>query len=204
MVPPGLIAVVRAASASECRTIVSGLIMAGVPTIELTMTVPDALRVLAEFSAAKAIMGCGTVLDPQVCQACIDAGARFVVSPVTDTEVLNVARRAGVPYVGGALTPSEAKASMRAGVDAVKLFPIGLVGGPKYLRALLEPFPKLRAVVSGGIDPTDVETYLTAGSHSVCIGGKLIDRLAALAGDVDSVARHAQEVMMTINKAREQ
>jgi 2-dehydro-3-deoxyphosphogluconate aldolase/(4S)-4-hydroxy-2-oxoglutarate aldolase len=203
MVPTGLIAVVRAAGTNECRTIVRGLIAAGVPTIEVTMTVPEALRVIEEFAAQDAAIGAGTVLDPEGCRACIDAGAAFVVSPATDAAVLDVAREAGVPYVGGALTPSEVVASLRAGVDAVKIFPIGLVGGPAYLRALREPFPELRAVVSGGVGPSDVEAYQAAGSHAICMGGALIDRRAALLGDHTMVARHAREVVATIERQRE-
>lgn len=202
IIPAGLIAVVRAESMNECRTIAHGLIMAGVPTIELTMTSPDTLTILKEFASSDAVLGCGTVLDHDTCKACINAGARFIVSPVTDLAVLDAARRAGVPYVGGAATPCEVWESMRVGVDAVKLFPIGLLGGSKYLRTLREPFPALRAVVSGGIDPSDFGAYISAGAHAICIGGGVIDRPAARAGDVDSVAYHAQRVLLEIDKVK--
>src|SRR5947207_773839 len=105
-VPGGVIAVVRAASAAEARTIVHGLGRAGVPAIELTMTVPDAVRIIAEFAEASSVsetgtvLGAGTVLDPAEAGACAGAGARFLVSPVTDVDVLAEAHRCGVPYVG--------------------------------------------------------------------------------------------------------
>jgi 2-dehydro-3-deoxyphosphogluconate aldolase/(4S)-4-hydroxy-2-oxoglutarate aldolase len=206
MVPSGLIAVVRAADAGECRTIVRGLVAAGLAAVEVTMTVPDALGVIEELaafvaaSAAGTSIGAGTVLDPGTCRACIDAGATFIVSPITDLASLEVARSAGVGYVGGALTPSEVTASMRAGVDAVKIFPIGSVGGPAYLRALREPFPDLRAVVSGGVIPADVAAYWAAGAHAVCMGGALIDRHAARTGDVGAVERHAWQVVRAIEE----
>lgn len=146
---PKLIALVRSESLDECRTIVNGLAQAGVPGIEVTMTVPGATEALRQVTGSISTIGAGTVVDAESCQACIDAGARFIVSPVTDLAVLDQARRGGVPYVGGALSPSEILASLRTGCDAIKLFPISAVGGPGYLRAVREPFPQLRAVVSG-------------------------------------------------------
>jgi 2-dehydro-3-deoxyphosphogluconate aldolase/(4S)-4-hydroxy-2-oxoglutarate aldolase len=194
-VPAGVIAVVRAASAAEARTIVHGLFRAAVPAVELTLTVPDALRVIGEFAGSGTVLGAGTVLDPAEAAACAAAGARFLVSPVTDAAVLAEAHRCGVPYVGGALTPTEVLASMRAGADAVKLFPVGSMGGAGYLRALREPLPGLRAVVSGGIAAGEVRDYLAAGAHAVCLGGALIDREAARRGDVDAVAARARAAL---------
>jgi 2-dehydro-3-deoxyphosphogluconate aldolase / (4S)-4-hydroxy-2-oxoglutarate aldolase len=210
MVPTGVIAVVRAASAAECRTIMLGLIRAAVPAIELTMTVPDAVGLIGEFGVRSAdgpggaaggtVLGAGTVLDRAQCAACAGAGARFIVSPVTDLDVLEQAHQCGVPYVGGVLTPTEVLASMRAGADAVKLFPIGSVGGAGYLRALREPLPELRAVVSGGISAGEASGYLAAGAHAVCLGGALIDRDAARRGDVGAVETRARRVMSEITE----
>jgi 2-dehydro-3-deoxyphosphogluconate aldolase / (4S)-4-hydroxy-2-oxoglutarate aldolase len=84
---------------------------------------------------------------------------------------------------------------MRAGSDAVKIFPVGAVGGAGYLRALREPLPSLRAVVSGGITVTQVSAYHEAGAQAVCLGGALIDREAARRGDVEAVAAKARQVM---------
>ena len=209
VVPAGVIAVVRAATAAQARVIVHGLVRAAVPAIELTLTVPGALTILAEAARAVArpgsgtVLGAGTVLGRRACQEAVAAGARFVVSPVTDPPVLEQARREGVPYVGGALTPTEVLASMRAGVDAVKLFPVGSVGGPAYLRALREPLPGLRAVVSGGIGAADAQGYLAAGAHAVCLGGALIDRAAAGRGDVEAVAARARQALAQIREVPE-
>lgn len=201
MVPTGVIAVVRARSAAECRTIVHGLIQAQTPAIELTMTVPDAVSLLGEFAGSGTLLGAGTVLDPQACADCIAAGARFIVSPVTDLDVLHEAQRNHVPYIGGALTPTEVLAAMRAGADAVKIFPAGPAGGTRYLRALMEPLPGLRAVPSGGIAVGDAAAYFAAGAHAVCLGGALIDRQAAQRGDVDAVAAHTRIALEQITKA---
>ena len=208
-VPAGVIAVVRAATAAEARTIVHGLVRAAVPAIELTLTVPEALTILAEAArmvarpGSQTVLGAGTVLDRRACGDAIAAGARFVVSPVTDPPVLEQAHRDGVPYVGGALTPTEVLASMRAGADAVKLFPVGSVGGAAYLRALREPLPALRAVVSGGIGAADAQGYLAAGAHAVCLGGALIDRAAAGRGDVEAVAARARQGLAQVREVPE-
>lgn len=201
MVPSGLIAVVRAATVQECRTIVRGLVKAGVQAIEVTMTVPDAPVVISELARSGAMVGAGTVLDPDSCQRCIDAGARFIVSPVTDGAVLHQAHHAGVPYIGGALTPTEVVASMRAGSDAIKLFPIGAVGGVAYLRALRDPLPDLRAVISGGMTVRDAGDYLGAGAHAICMGGALIDRDAARSGDIDAIEGKARLVLSDLKEA---
>src|SRR5580698_986515 len=203
VVPAGVIAVVRAATAAQARAIVHGLVRAAVPAIELTLTVPGALTILAEAARAVARPGSGTVLGRRACQEAVAAGARFVVSPVTDPPVLEQAHRDGVPYVGGALTPTEVLASMRAGADAVKLFPVGSVGGAAYLRALREPLPGLRAVVSGGIGAADAQGYLAAGAHAVCLGGALIDRAAASRGDVGAVAARARQGLAQVREVPE-
>ena len=193
---------VRAATAAEARTIVRGLARAAMPAIELTMTVPDAVGIIAELAGevgAGTVPGAGTVLDPADAEACAGAGAQFLVSPVTDAAVLEEAHRCGVPYVGGALTPIEVLASMRAGADAVKLFPVGSVGGAGYLRALREPLPGLQAVVSGGIAAGEVGGYLAAGAHAVCLRGALIDREAARLGDIAAVAAWARAALDRIS-----
>jgi 2-dehydro-3-deoxyphosphogluconate aldolase/(4S)-4-hydroxy-2-oxoglutarate aldolase len=109
--------------------------------------------------------------------------------------VLAVTHELGVEYVAGALTPNEIYQTVQLGADAVKIFPIGPVGGVTYLKAILEPLPGIRAVVSGGVGVADVEAYRSAGAHSICLGGAFVDRVAARAGDVAGVRRHALKVM---------
>lgn len=199
MIPSGLIAVVRASSSTECRTIVNGLLAAGVAAIEITMTVPGALDVLNEFRDAPGHIGMGTVLDEKTCRQAIEAGAQFIVSPVTDIGVLHAAHDLRTDYVGGALTPSEIRGATLMGVDAVKVFPIGMVGGPAYVKAILEPLPDLRLVVSGAVAVNDIVAYRDAGAYSICIGGAFIDREAARSGNIEAVRQHARKVVDTYN-----
>lgn len=197
--PKGIICVVRAASPEEALTIGQGVRAAGVDAIEVTFTVPGAVDVIAELRRTPgAAVGAGTVRSAAQAEQALGAGAEFLVSPALRTEVVAAAHRGGVPAVPGALTPAEVEACLDSGATHVKIFPIGSVGGAAYIRALSEPLPEVHWVVSGGISVEDVASYRAAGCHAVCLGGALIDRRAAGAGDVDAVARHAAEVMAAL------
>ena len=158
-----------------------GLIRAAVPAIELTMTVPHAVASSREFAAPPGRAGRARRSERERCWTRLSArpaptpGRGFIVSPVTDVAVLGRRTPRGVPYVGGALTPTEVLASMRAGADAIKLFPVGSVGGAAYLRALREPLPGLRAVVSGGIAADEVRR-LSRGRGARRLPGRGADR----------------------------
>jgi 2-dehydro-3-deoxyphosphogluconate aldolase/(4S)-4-hydroxy-2-oxoglutarate aldolase len=127
----------------------------------------------------------------------IDAGASFIVSPVLDEGVLAAAARCAIPAIPGALTPNEILQAHRAGAAAVKVFPIGSVGGVAYIRSINEPFTDIPLVVSGGIQIADVSAYLAAGCRAVCLGGALIDRAAAKAGDIGTVTAYARAILAT-------
>lgn len=196
LVPTGILGVIRAPAPEIALTIATGLARAGVDAVEITFTVPDAAAVIADFAPSADIpVGAGTVRSVADCEAAIAAGATFVVSPDFDRQVLETAHRLGAAAVPGALTPSEVGRCIDAGADAVKVFPVGAVGGPRYIRTLNEPFPGVRWVVSGGVTPRDVAAYLEAGTHTVCMGGALIDAAAAEQGDVSAVQRHAADVL---------
>lgn len=197
--PPGIICVVRAPTPEQALTIGRGARAAGVDAIEITLTVPGAVDVIAELRRAPgAAVGAGTVRSLAQAEQALEAGAEFLVSPALRAEVVGAARRGGVPAVPGALTPVEVEACLDAGATHVKIFPVGSVGGAAYIRALSEPLPEVRWVVSGGISVAEVASYRAAGCHAVCLGGALIDRRAAEAGDTDEVTRHAAQVMATL------
>ncbi|MEJ1922743.1 bifunctional 4-hydroxy-2-oxoglutarate aldolase/2-dehydro-3-deoxy-phosphogluconate aldolase [Microbacterium sp. KHB019] len=197
--PAGIICVVRAPTPEQALTIGRGVRAAGVDAIEITFTVPGAVDVIAELRRSPgAAVGAGTVRSVAQAEQALGAGAEFLVSPAIRAEVVAAAHRGGVPAVPGALTPVEVEACLDAGAVHVKIFPIGSVGGAAYIRALSEPLPEVRWVVSGGISVDDVASYRDAGCHAVCLGGTLIDRRAAEAGDVDAVTRHAAQVMAAL------
>jgi 2-dehydro-3-deoxyphosphogluconate aldolase/(4S)-4-hydroxy-2-oxoglutarate aldolase len=136
-----------------------------------------------------------------MCAASAEAGATFVVSPDLDPAVVADAHRRGMAAVPGAITPNEVAAAIRAGADAIKLFPVEAHGGVEHVRTLDGPYPGCRWVVSGGVEPDRVAAYMAAGCHAVCLGGALWTPEDARAGDVDAIARRTREVLALITAA---
>lgn len=195
-IPAGIVAVIRAESGDIAYTIARGLAEAGVDGVEITLTVPGALDVIARLATELDLpVGAGTVRTRAECESAIARGATFVVSPDFQPDVVIAAHAAGIAAAPGALTPSEVGRCLAAGADAVKLFPVGAVGGPSYVRTMSEPFPGVHWVVSGGIGDEQVREYRDAGVLTICLGGALIDRTAAASGDIAGVARHGRAAL---------
>ena len=133
---------------------------------------PDAVRVIRalRFEGTGCSIGAGTVLSATQAREVIHAGADFLVSPHFGPDILEIARTGNVPYIPGALTPTEVAAVLSAGCEIVKIFPIARVGGVAYLRDLRGPFPQLQALVTGGVTSAEVSAYLQAGALSVGLG----------------------------------
>lgn len=200
--PSGIIAVIRAGSARDAVEIGVALSEAGVAHLEVTFTVPDAPDAIRELDAAvSATVGAGTVVTEQQATLAAEVGARFLVSPTLDQAVARRAADLGLPYIPGALTPTEVAAALAAGAAAVKLFPIGSVGGAAHVRALREVFPDAIWVVSGGVRPIDVGGYRDAGVTGICLGGALIDRDALARRDRPALVAHAVEALRTVGGA---
>jgi len=194
----GVVAVIRAPAAAIALTVARGLAGTDVAGIEVTMTVPDAPDVIATLvSEGVTRVGAGTVRTVGQLKQCVGAGAGFLVSPHLDPQLAAAAVESGIPVVPGALTPSEIAAAIGLGAAAVKVFPVSAVGGPAYLRAVLEPLPDARLVVSGEVLPPEVPGYLAAGAWAACVGGSLWRREDAERGDVEAVQRHAAQVLRT-------
>jgi 2-dehydro-3-deoxyphosphogluconate aldolase/(4S)-4-hydroxy-2-oxoglutarate aldolase len=171
-----LIVVVRAADAADYDRVLDTLIGAGIRSVELTLTTPGTIdrlpKLLAQFGDV-ADIGVGTVTDEQQLAAAVDAGAHYLVTPISDPGLVDAANRAGMPIMPGGLTPTELFAAWRAGAAAVKIFPASQVG-PGYLKDLAGPFPGIAAVPSGGVDLDSAAAWLRAGAAAVSVGGPLL------------------------------
>jgi 2-dehydro-3-deoxyphosphogluconate aldolase / (4S)-4-hydroxy-2-oxoglutarate aldolase len=183
-----LIVVVRAPNAAAYDRVLDVLIGAGIHSVELTLTTPGTIdwlpKLLAQFGDA-ADIGVGTVTDGRQLTAAVEAGAHYLVTPITDPDLIEAANRAGVPIVPGGLTPTELFAAWRAGAAAVKIFPANQVG-PGYLNDLRGPFPGIAAVPSGGVDLQGAVAWLRAGAAAVSVGGPLLGD-ALRGGDLDAL-----------------
>ena len=169
----GIIAVVRTDQTEQVAPICEALLAGGVEVIEITFTVPNALEAIREASrrfAAQALIGAGTVLNAATARAAIDAGAEFVVSPITRLEIIGAAE---CPVMLGAYTPTEAQTAHEAGADFIKIFPADKLG-PTYIKSLRAPLPHLQIVPTGGVDLQTAGDFLKAGCAALGVGGSLL------------------------------
>jgi 2-dehydro-3-deoxyphosphogluconate aldolase / (4S)-4-hydroxy-2-oxoglutarate aldolase len=201
----GLIPIVRAPSPEDAFRAAEAIIDGGIGIAEITMTVPSAIRVMervAERFGDKALLGAGTILDPESCRAALLAGAEFIVTPSLDVRVIEVARRYSKPCLPGALTPTEVVTAWQAGADLVKIFPCGPVGGPKYIKALKGPFPQIDFVPTGGVNLETTPEFIKAGAAAVAVGGELVDLKALREGRLDVITANARQFLEAVRLAR--
>lgn len=199
-----VIAVLRSPHPADALELVRAYADAGLDAIELTTSIPDWEMVLKEaqrLEGHEVCVGLGTVLSTEVAQRAVDAGAKFIVSPVFIPDVITACRVMGIPVMPGALTPTEVYAATAAGADIVKVFPASAVGGPAYIKALLAPMPDLKLVPTGGVKPENAIDYLRAGAMAVGIGSNLAPKGALEAKDWPTVTTCVADLLSSINTA---
>jgi 2-dehydro-3-deoxyphosphogluconate aldolase / (4S)-4-hydroxy-2-oxoglutarate aldolase len=203
----GVVPVVRASSAKQARHAAEAVCAGGIPIVEITMTVPGAVEVIAELAksmGSEVMIGAGTVLDAETAQRCIDAGAEFIVSPGFDLETVKFAHHAGKLMMAGALTPTEVIAAWKAGSDFVKVFPCGTVGGAKYIKALKAPLPQIPMIPTVGVNLNTAADFILAGAAALGIGGELVSASALDSGNTASIVEAAQQFVAIVRNARAQ
>jgi len=193
-----VVPVVRTHATQHAATVVQWLRDAGLRIFEITMTVPDAPALIRELASDPSLLiGAGTVADRATAEACLAAGARFIVAPWVDPTLAEPCQAAGAALMLGALTPTEVRAARAAGADVVKVFPASSTGGPAHIRALRSVFPDVAFCPTGGVEPGNVAAYLAAGAAFVGIGGALVDEKRIAAGDRAAIEAAARQVMET-------
>ncbi len=200
----GIIPAIRVRSADDARFAAEAVARAGIPIVEITMTVPGALQVIRELAASMShvVVGAGTVLDVETAGRCLDAGAGFITSPGLDARTVEFAANAGVLTMPGVMTPTDIMAAVRAGADFVKVFPCGPLGGPAYLKAVSAPFADVPIVAAGGVDQRTAGEYIEAGATAVGIGAELIPRRAVHDRDERWILELAQRFLTIVGEAR--
>ena len=201
----GLIPVVRAESADQAMRAVEAIKAGGVGVLEVTMTVPGAIGVIEQLAKAyggEALIGAGTVLDPETARACIQAGAQFIVSPALNEETIAFCRDNDVAVFPGALTPTEVVRAWNAGADAVKVFPAGAVGGASYLKALKAPLPQIELVPTGGVSLKTAADFIKAGAMALGVGADLVDPKALREGREELITERARQFLEIVREAR--
>jgi len=194
-------AILRTSIAEAAAPAMEAAIRGGFRIIEFTMTTPNVLGLIERFSSSTThddlVVGAGTVLTPADAEAAVRAGARFLVSPVVDDEVIGAARQLGVAMMPGTATPTEMLRAHRAGAPLQKLFPAPGIG-PKFVRAVLGPLPFLRIVPTSGVHLNNARSYLDAGAYAVGFVQPLFDANELAAGNYDRVEERAQKLLAAI------
>jgi 2-dehydro-3-deoxyphosphogluconate aldolase/(4S)-4-hydroxy-2-oxoglutarate aldolase len=202
----GILPSVRTSSAEDARFAAETIGKAGIPIVEITMTVPGAIDVISDLvhHLPEVIVGAGTVLDIETAQLCLKAGAKFLTSPGVDLEIVQFARKENVLMMAGALTPTEVITAWKAGSDFVKIFPCAQVGGDSYIKALKGPFPQIPLIAAGGVNQQTASAFILAGAAALGIGGELIPRAAIELRQPERIRELARRFSRLVNAARSQ
>ena len=197
-----LVAVVRAQSSDQAYRIACAASDAGIYFVEITFTVPDALGVIERLALRNDLyVGGGTVLSKKDGKQAIEAGARFVVAPSLELDLIPLCHKAGVACFPGAATPTEILTARRMGADLVKIFPADLVGGPYFIKQMQGPFPDVRFMVSGGVSLANVQEYVQIGVTGICLGSAYLGSLLAEKGN-SGFAEEIKEFIKRVEEAR--
>jgi 2-dehydro-3-deoxyphosphogluconate aldolase / (4S)-4-hydroxy-2-oxoglutarate aldolase len=200
----GVIPVIRAQSADEAAAAIAAIQKGGLSVLEITMTVPGAVELIRDVArrATDALVGAGTVLDPAAARACIDAGARFVVSPALNVATIETCREAGIAVLPGALTPTEVVTAWNAGADLVKVFPANALGGASYIKSLKAPLPQVLLVPTGGVNLQTAKDFIKAGAAALGVGADLVDLQAVRRGETELITERARQFLALVREAR--
>ncbi len=204
LIDAGAIAVLRLSDPTKLIKVAQAIYEGGVSAIEITMTVPDAINVIK--TATKEIggymnIGVGSVLEGETAQKAIDAGAKYVVSPIFKKEIVETAHKNSIPAMPGAFTPTEIQTAYESGADIIKVFPADAVG-MAFFKGVLAPMPHLKLMPTGGVTLTNAGDWLKAGACAVGVGTALLDKKAIASGDYNLLTENAKVLKASIENAR--
>ncbi len=202
----GAVAVIRLADPNKLIKVAEAIYNGGVSGIEITMTVPNAIKVIADASreiGSYMNVGVGSVLNAETAQKAIDAGARYVVSPIFKKEIVDTAHKNDVPAMPGAFTPTEIQSAHEAGADFVKVFPADVVG-MSFFKGVLAPMPHLKLMPTGGVTLTNAGEWLKSGACAVGVGSALLDKKAIASEKYGILTENAKVLMESIIRAKQE
>ena len=200
----GVVAVIRMRDAAKLRAVVDAIAEGGVRAIEVTMTVPDAVGLIAKLASSlppDILLGAGTVTDADTARAVIDAGARFVVGPVFRPDVIAACHERDVAAAPGCFSPTEILDAHERGADIVKVFPATALG-PSYVRDVRAPLPQLKLMPTGGVTLDNAGDWIRAGAIAVGVGSALLDAKAIEEGRLEVLTANARRIVASVAAAR--
>jgi 2-dehydro-3-deoxyphosphogluconate aldolase/(4S)-4-hydroxy-2-oxoglutarate aldolase len=200
----GVVAVIRLSDATQLRDVADALAEGGVRAIEVTMTVPRAVSLIAELTASlpsDIVVGAGTVLDAKTAQDVIIAGARFVVGPVFRPAVIETCHRYDVAVIPGCFTPTEILTAWEAGADVIKVFPATALG-PAFFKDIRGPLPQVRMMPTGGVTRENAGEWIRMGAVAIGVGTALVDQKAVTERRFEAIAANARHFIEAVKFAR--
>jgi 2-dehydro-3-deoxyphosphogluconate aldolase/(4S)-4-hydroxy-2-oxoglutarate aldolase len=201
-----IIPAIRVSSGTDAHFAAEAVTRGGIPIVEITMTVPGAVELMAHLirSDPKLIVGAGTVLNTDVARVCVDAGVSFVTAPSLNPAILEFAAKQNVTVIPGALTPTEVVTAWSAGADFVKVFPCGPVGGDRYIKALHDSLPQVSLIAAGGVNQQTAGNFILSGATAIGIGTELIPNEAIQRRQSQRIHELARRFAKLVKDAREQ
>ena len=194
-----LMVAVRTKTPDQAYRAALACIEGGIKFIEITFSVPDAAEIIGKLSAdPRAEVGAGTVLNAGDVRKALRAGARYIVSPNFDEEVVKLTKKEGAVSVPGACTPTEIYRAYRAGGDVIKLFPFAEIGGLDFLRVIRGPFPYINYMLCGGVKLDNISGYLSARAAGILVGSAILRRDLIESSDWPSISAIARKFVATV------
>ena len=202
----GIVPAVRLRTAEDARFATQAVCRGGISIVEITMSTPGALEVIADLAKndPELVIGAGTLFDTETAARCLDAGAKFLTSPGLDLQIVEFGVKKDVAVLAGALTPTEITKAWKAGSDFVKVYPCSLVGGDKYIKALKGPFRHVPLIAAGGVNQVTAASYILAGASAIGVGGELVPEEAIRLRQEERIHELARRFVGFVTKARMQ
>jgi len=201
-----IIPAVKVSSGDDAHFAAEAVTHGGIPIVEITMTVSGAVDLIAHLvrSHPKVIVGAGTVLDTDTARQCVDAGAGFLTAPSFNPAIVDFAAKENIAVLPGALTPTEVVTAWKAGADFIKVFPCALVGGDKYIRALVASLPEIPLIAAGGVNQQTAANFILAGATAIGVGTELIPTEAIERRQSGRIRELARRFAKIVKDAREE
>jgi 2-dehydro-3-deoxyphosphogluconate aldolase/(4S)-4-hydroxy-2-oxoglutarate aldolase len=202
----GIIPAVRASSAEDARFAAETVSRGGIPIVEITMTVPEALEVITQLlkSTPEMIVGAGSILDVETARRCVDAGAQFLTTDGLVLKVVEFAVKEHIAVFPGVLTPSEVIEAWGAGSDFVKVVPCAAVGGDSYIRSLNAALPQVPLIAAGGVNQLTALNFILSGATALGVGRELIPKEAIRLRQSDRIVELSRRFLSFVNNGRVQ
>ena len=197
------VAVLRIKEPEKLKKVIEALYEGGISVAEITMTVPNAIQLIEKMSNEfdkNIIIGVGSVLNAKVAEEAINAGAKYVVSPIFKKEIIDSAHKFDIPAMPGCFTPTEIQTAFEAGADIIKVFPADVLG-MDFFKGILAPMPHLKLMPTGGVTLTNAGDWLKSGACAVGVGSALLDKEAIEKGNDSKLTENARIIMDNIFNA---